>query len=178
MRLTNDIRETIRNSATAAAFKKEESVLAKREHKLFVAAYSNLFTASTRKAAAAAPKGWIGEASELGFNCDGEVIRLKGAEPVLVPTSHHWGKHHVLRDANLVAEVRAFAREKEELRTRRKNAGKALHGMLASVPTIKKLFEIWPEGEAFYKDIASAAPSLPSIHVGEVNKLLNLKIAA
>lgn len=178
MRLTNDIRDQIERRAIDAAFKKETEALDKQQSRLVAICYKNLFLASARNAAAAMPKGWISQTSEFLFNIDGEQIRLKSTETFLVPATHCWSKSYVLKSAELTAEVRAWAHAKEDLRTRKKQATAALSGMLLSVSTIKKLFEVWPEGQAFYKDIGPSPVNLPTVHVGEVNKLLKLKAAA
>lgn len=178
MRLTNEVREQIQNAALTASFKKETEALAKQESKLAALCYKSLFLASARTAAAAMPKGWISQANGFLLNVGGEQIRLTSKELFLVPTTHHHHESYVLKNADLAAEVRAWAHAKEDVRNRRKQAGAALNGMLLSVSTIKKLFEVWPEGQAFYKNCAPSPTNLPAVHVGEVNKLLNLKAAA
>lgn len=178
MRLTSNIRDQIEHRAIDAAFKKETAALDKQAQKLVALCYKNLFLASARTAAAAMPKGWISETSEFLLNVEGEQIRLKSKDSFLVPATHCWSKSYVLKSAELAAEVRAWAHAKEDLRTRRKQATAALNGMLLSVSTLKKLFEVWPEGQAFYKDVGPSPSNLPTVHVGEVNKLLNLKAAA
>jgi hypothetical protein len=178
MRLTKEVRDQIHDAALNASFKKETEALTRQETKLTALCYKSLFLASARAAAAAMPKGWIPQANSFLLNISGEQIRLTSKELFLVPTTHHHHESYVLKNADLAAEVRAWAYAKEDLRTRRKQAGAALSGMLLSVSTIKKLFEVWPEGQAFYKNVAPSPINLPAAHVGEVNKLLKLKAAA
>lgn len=178
MRLTTDLRTTIRDRALDAAFKKETEALERAEGRLTVQCWKSFFLASARKAAAAMPKGWISETSDFLVNVGGMQIRLKATEPLQVPATHCWGHSYVIKTPELAAEVRAHAHAKEDIRNRRKQAKTALDGMLMSVSTVKKLFEVWPEGQAFYKNVAPSPINLPTVHVGEVNKLLKLKAAA
>lgn len=177
IRLNSAQRYQIARRAVAEGFKKEDGACAKREAKLVRACHAALFPPAIRKAAAAAPKGWIGTSCDFLFNAAGESIRLKADEPLLVPASHCYSYSYFLKDAALVTQVRELARAKEILRARKKEAANALNSMLASVSSTKRLSKIWPEGRAFYKDVVVSPVALPALHVGEINKLLNLKAA-
>ena len=68
-------------------------------------------------------------------------------------------------------------RAKDAFKKEWQAAHSALQGLMKSARSLKRLAEIWPQGEAFYKaelQLAQLQTSVPAVVSDEVNKLLGL----
>ena len=177
-RLTNTIRETIRNKAVTAAMKERKEALAKAEHALGMEAYETVLPEKERKLAAQLSDRWFRLDSCLKFNAGGWAIYLTVTPGVPVPQSSGCGYLGALT-GELAERVQAHSTAKKNLDNDFHKARSELDGFLAQFKSIKQMREAWPEGEPFYAefDVERKAGGVPAVRVAEINKLLNLKAA-
>lgn len=185
VRLTNDLRQIIVNKAIAHAFDPKLSKLKESEDALGREAYAAVFTKAETDKVALVPENWIRRDKCLQFNVGGLHIRLELQGDGL-PVPYRIGDYAgyscktlgVIEAGDLCDRIRAHASACEQHRNDRRTAAKAVEGMLAKVSTLKKLREVWPEGERFYAQYEKAKEALPTIRVDEINAALGLAVAA
>ena len=184
VRLTNATRDHIASAAIAAAFNPRRAELDQAEDALAREAYAAVFSADEIKKAKAMPKNWLRHDPCLNFNVAGLRIELcTTADHLPVPYQnkngdHGYSCHHsqgVIEAGELADRITAHATAKENLRDEKRQTRRKLDAMLASISTIKKLEEAWPEGKPFYERFAEkAAPLPPAIRVSDINAALGL----
>lgn len=182
-RLTSDLRAIIRDAAVKASFAERDAEIAKCEADLAKQAYEATFVPEIRALVAQVPGNWFRNDACLNFNVGGMRIQLKtGGNGYPVPyqsaSGRGYGCHDeigVIQAGDLCDRIQAHAKAKEDQRTKAKAAYRGLDALLASVSSVKKLKEIWPEGEQFYaRFLDASAPSLPAVRFAEINQVLGL----
>lgn len=178
VRLTNQDRDNVVKAAVEASFADRQQALKVEEDRLARRCYATVFSASVRKAAASIPSGWLPEDRVLRFNVGGLNIRLDVIGDALrVPAQHaHRERLGNVADEGLIAEVQAFLQARDGLKAKREKAQQSLKALLYSVTTLKALRDLWPEGEPFFRGLASktGAPGLPAPQITELNAMLGL----
>ncbi len=187
-RLTKYEREAIAAKAVAHAFDPKKVAIETTEDALGREAYAVVIPASESAAAAKMPTNWFRLDKCLRFNVGGQSISLSlSGEGLPVPYqakgeeygSYHCGRLGTILPGDLCDRIQAHAQAKEDYRNQRGAAYRSVFALVASVTTIKRLREIWPEGEAFFKGYDESAPSnLPAVRTDEVNAMLGLALAA
>jgi hypothetical protein len=186
MRLSNYIMDNIVGRALHAAFHERQQALRQAEHDLAMAAWEHLFPAEERAAALAMPKRWVrmDKCLQVTFGYRRTSLDLIG-DGVPVPASDGCARLGTVydREAGAVLHERFMdlERAKAALNTERDAARGALYGLMKSARSLKRLAEIWPQGEAFYLaelQHARLQASVPAVVSDEVNKLLGLPQAA
>lgn len=183
-RLTKDLRQAIANAAVAHAFEPRLEALKATEDALAREAYAFVIPAEEIEAAGHMPANWFRLDACLRFNVGGYTIRLQMAgEGVPVPYSakneayggYHCGNLGTIPPGDLCDRIRAHSDATEAYKAERRTAYIATAGMLEGVSTLKRLSEVWPAGEQFYKRYAeTSTTSLPAVRVDEVNAMLGI----
>lgn len=174
-RLTVTTRERIAEAAVAFTFDPKKKVLDEIEAALAHEAHATVFSKAELDKAGKAPAGWIRRDTRLRFNVGGMTIDLNTSQAGLPVPYNSPMRVGSIEPGELCDRIQGHAKERDGLRIARKDAATKLTAMLASVTTVKKLREVWPEGEQFYaKYEAAPAPSVPAIRVEEINAILGL----
>ena len=182
-RLTNDIRNSIRQAAIESTFSPLRKEHAAAEGVLAVEAYNSVFSEVVRQAIACVPAHWFRNDPCLNFNVNGMRIKLStddGGLPVPYESGSGRGYHchsetGTIMAGDLADRIKLHAIAGEELRNREKSASRNMDNLLASISSIAKLKAAWPEGSPFYARFLSATPpNLPAIRFTEVNALLGI----
>lgn len=178
-RLTNSIREKICKTAIQTAFAERVAKTAQEEHELGIACYEAVLPEAERVAASALPKSWVRQDNCLRFNANGWNVNLLINDIVPVPYSADCRNLGSL-PPDLAERAQAHSQAKDALRSERWKAEAEMGGFLKQFGSIKKLREAWPEGEAFYAayETEREGRNVPAVRVAEINKLLNLGVAA
>ena len=184
VRLTNTTRDHIATLAIANAFDPRQKELKLAEDALAREAYAAVFSADEIEAARAMPNNWLRHDPCLHFNVAGLWIKLCTTDNHLpVPYrskdgDRGYGCHRSqgsIESGDLAGRITAHALSKDKLRSEREDTRRKLNSMLASISTIKKLEEAWPEGKPFYERFAvKAAPLPPAVRVSDINDALGL----
>jgi hypothetical protein len=179
MKLTKEIRERIVGMATGEYFTPKKKAIDAQEHDLGMELYHHVFNADELAKVSALPRFWLRHDGCLRFNCGGYDIRFTVKTAVPVPYSTHCASLGSVTGA-LSDKAQAFAQSKQDLGRDYDRAKIALMKMLESVSTVKRLKQIWPEGEKFYAQYLDTPerPGVPAIQVTEINKMLGLGAAA
>jgi hypothetical protein len=178
VRLTNQDRDSVVKAAIQESFTERHRALKAEEDRLARRCYDTVFPASVRKAAASMPAGWLRSDTCLRFNVGGLNIRLDIAGDGLRVPSQQWNCERLgnVADEALIVEVQAFLQARDGLKAEREKAQQSLKALLYSVTTLKALRDLWPEGEPFFRGLASktGAPGLPAPQITELNAMLGL----
>lgn len=181
VRLTNDLREIIANRAVKHAFDPKFKAWKDEEDKLAREAYGAIFPAAELAAIAKIPSNWVRHDNCLRFNVGGLriALRVQGdglAVPYRIGQYSGYGCHElgVIQPGDLCDRIRKHVSAVEAEKSAMHRANAQLKAMLAKISTLKKLREIWPEGQQFYAQYEEVKASLPAIRVDEINAALGL----
>lgn len=183
-RMTKDLRQTIANAAVAHSFDPRHEAMKVAEDVLAREAYAFVIPAAEVQAIEAMPSNWYRRDPCLRFNVGGYTLRLQLiGDGVPVPYKakgeefggYHCGTLGSIPAGDLCDRIREHAQAAEALKAERRKALYAVFNMLEGVTTIKRLAEVWPDGEQFYKRYAETpAASLPAVRVDEINAMLGI----
>lgn len=173
VRLTNDLRDIIAGRAVNHAFDPKFKAHKKVEDALAREAYAAVFPAAELAAIAKVPANWFRHEKCLRFNVGGLRIALcVEGEGLAVP--YYIGQYAAIQPGDLCDRIQKHAGAVEAEKAAMRSANAQLKAMLAKVSTLKKLREIWPEGQQFYAQYEEVKTSLPAIRVDEINAALGL----
>lgn len=183
-RLTKDLRQSIANAAVAHSFDPKADAHKVAEDALAREAYAHVIPASEVAAAEAMPSNWYRRDACLRFNAGGYTVRLNligdGLPVPYQAKGEAYGGYHCavlgsIPPGDLCDRIQAHAQDGEQLKAERRKAYQAVFAMLEGVSTLKRLAEVWPDGEQFYKRYAETpAASLPAVRVDEINAMLGI----
>lgn len=177
-RLTNELRNDIREDAIKASFKKQNEKMTAEEHALGMKLYKNLFKKSELTLLEQIDKKWFNMDSCLRFNCGGFDLKFVVDPSVPVPNRQgsYCNRLGNIDDIELVEKAQAFAKRKEDFKNEIRKAERALSVVLLSVTTVKRLAEVWPEGKAYYSHFVDEVKNtgVPMVRVEELNQMLGL----
>lgn len=183
MKLTKYTRQEIARAATAFAYDSKEKELRSAEDALAREAYATLFPEREIKAVLALPKNWIRFDECLQFNVGGQRLHLYTEKDKGLPVPYRIGDYAgyssktlgTIGHGDLCDRIQAHAGTVEKTKRARSDSYRKVLALTESVTTIKRLREIWPEGEQFYGKYANApAVNLPAVQVAELNAELGL----
>lgn len=183
MKLTNYHRDSIADAATKFAFDPRKQALDEVGDALAREAYESVFSLSQRVAAAALPKHWFCYTNNVKFNVGGLTLSFpltgdalplpflcKGTDNVV----SYGGVCAAIPHGKLCDRMQTHAQAVENLKQERKAARAVLRNLLAGFTTVKAMQEAWPEGEAFYANLAPDTPKLPAVSMADINKRFGL----
>lgn len=199
-RLTNDLRDTIASDILRHRFNEQVDALIADRAALADAIYNDIYRKSDREKMEALPKGWLPEETNIGVQFGSSSSRYENVEF----NGHFYGKLGALRTkredervtrrvphkhrsgcAKVYEETHKLALRHQELDARWSAmkaefdaASRQIMAALASVSTIKRLIEVWPEVAPFASKHEDAPRQLPSVPTEKLNEMLGLPVAA
>lgn len=177
-RLTNFDREGVARRAIKSSFEAKEKELAAQEDKLARDAYAILVPAAVLKHAKAMPEGWMQTSSVVRVNAGGSHVELHliGDElPMPAKVLEYRSRLGIISDEAFVNRAREHLAATETMKADKKKADASLNAMLASINTLRTLYDVWPDGAAFYEHLNTAVEHpLPAPMVKEINTMLGL----
>lgn len=186
-RMTNELRDTIRTAALAKAFAAEKAANEETLKILSRKIYDKLYSEDVQAAFAKMPDGFCDKAQSPTVslapapNVSPSSLTLKFDKSVLWSVHCRYGNKMLVVDDGLYAEYRVYDDAVTDVEKKMTALKESLNQVLASANTVKKLIEIWPEGEKFIPDWAKNVVSstmLPAVCVGNLNNLLAQALAA
>lgn len=177
VRLTKEIRKAITSKILKYTFDARFADLSTEESAIAEAVYADLYSNTVLSQMKAMPSGFLPTNNELRIRFTNLHTYLKLKENRLMADKHYknwitYGADHPLTERWL-----QFENTKKSLNSERDNLSSHIRAVLASVTTIKKLIEIWPEikefAEPFEKEPIVTAVSFP---IQELNTRLGLSL--
>lgn len=177
VKITNYMREKIRDAAVTAGFAERTEKLAIAEDQIARKVYSYLMDAKVVAIAETLPAEWVARTTAIRVNAGGYNATLQMLEQRVVPygTSYRYDRLGDIKHGPLCDEIQTHVNLVKDLTAEKEKAKRATYQMLSGISTIGKLEEVWPEGAAFYAEYKTAPPvQLPAIRTDEVNAMLGL----
>ncbi len=195
MRLTNAMRETIRNRVIAHRFTADAHALFCDYGRLAARAYDFFYPAPMRTRMDSLPKGWLPEDDDIRFQCGNTYARFsfdgtpyrsdylgnytKDIEPI--------SKRFLTKDKGACLFVleadHSISVELEQLNQRRTGLIEAEHQAIVAIRTTlekfhtsEKLIEGWPEVEPFMDGIVPVKAAPLVVQTADLNALLDLPV--
>lgn len=199
-RLTNDLREKIAADILRHRFNEQVDELIADRAALAEAIYNDIYRKSDREKMEALPKGWLPEEVNIGVQFGASGSRYENIDF----NGHIYGKLGALRTkrddervtrrvlhkhrtgcAKVYEETHKLAVRHQDIDARWSAmkaeydaASRQTMAALASVSTIKRLLEAWPEVAPFALKYEDAPRQLPSVPTDKLNEMLGLPVAA
>lgn len=198
-KLTNDMRETITTAVMRYRFTQSCAALEADRAAFATEVYKDVYSEADRRQMQSLPPGWLPELSEiraqfgdsgsrygeLSFNgrVYNSIISLVHApQPSAhfrAPASHEHSCVKVYaNDHPLCARYNALVDLQKAMEVEIKTAQRQTAAALASVTTIGRLVEMWPEIKPFTEGYDTKPRQLPAIPTTDLNKLLKLPVEA
>lgn len=177
VRLSNYIREQVLNAVLKHAFEAREKALEAEKFALGDAVYNDIYPEPLRKQMAALPDGFLPTDSDVKVQFEGQrFTHVYFGERRRIAKSHEYNAARVY-DAKhpLTARYDAWKKAQDDLDAEKSKAKSSAKAVLNSVPTVKKLIEVWPEVEQFARPFAVESPSRAiALPTRELNARLGL----
>lgn len=195
-KLTNWMREAIVKAVVAHRFAEPAMAIVARRAALAAKVYDDLYSAADQKKMAALPRGWLPESNDMYVkfgagsydrlpfngstygNVSSVTPKLETAKRRII-ADHDGGCVRTFDGTNpICSEYDLIEAEHKELSAQIQSATKQAEAAVASVSTVKRLIDLWPEIEPFaskYED--EAKPNLPALPTAQLNALFKLPVA-
>lgn len=200
-RLTNDLRDTIASDILRHRFSEQVDALIADRAAFAEAVYCDIYRKADREKMEALPKGWLPECSKVGVqfgstgrsyetvSFDGSFYGPLGSMRTRVKDAPSSDRRMQNRHAHGCAKVyddqhklsirhQELADRHSALKADFETAKRQTMAALASVSTIKRLIEAWPEVAPFATKHEAAPRQLPSVPTEKLNEMLGLPVAA
>lgn len=172
IRLTNSIRQSIKNRILDHGFSKREIEFEAYESKLAEKIYDRIYSDKHQALMATMPEGFLDTRSHAHFYINGESFNYE--LPGVYRCASNIEALSMSSDDKLAslcldhrAKKKAFLAEKQE-------ASSQARAVLASVSTLAKLLEIWPEIEKFTAEVGGVEKPITALAIPI--KSLNLSL--
>lgn len=170
-RLTQYMRDKIARRAVEAAFEAPMKALAQDEDALARDAWNEIVPPAERDALATTPTRFLSRERGLALKHEGMCFLLTFAgEPPPAPQDKK--RYEVSRA--IFERAQALDARRRQVKEAHDRARAAVEALVGSATTLRKLCEVWPEGEPFYADIEPPTPQLPAVDARSVNAMLGL----
>lgn len=178
VRLTNHMRESIRDALLEHRFAEEEKAVEAAFFEVADKMYNHFFSTKDQELMASLPQGWLPTDNDIHVR-----LGSSGQDFVVPDMSYSRRFPYNLHDRwqslddehPLVEEYKAIRDRKNALRKARTEAKKQVWAVLSTITTANKLLTVWPEAKPFVeKYIDEPAPQLPALPIGTLNNLLKL----
>jgi len=199
-KLTNHSREQICREVLQHRFSAEVEKLIADRAAFADRVYNDVFSKSAREKMAALPDGWLPEESNIGvqfgsgssferLSFDGSfygelrnAVKDDGAEKEAVHRRIPYRLRGCAKayepDHKLSVAFDALEARMKDLKKQFYEARATVNSALLNVTTLNKLVETWPEVAPFIARFNAAPVKLPAIPTDQLNKLLDLPVAA
>jgi hypothetical protein len=194
-RLTKEIREAITKDLIKHRFEDTVKDVYAQRAALADAVYRDIYTKAQREQIEALPEGMLPSVDDLSVNFGtsytnvyfsgytyGDLTKVISADRTGC-YRRVWYKHKSgsvkVYDAThkLAIEYDRLQGVKADLEKEIDAARRASMGAMASVGTVKRLIEAWPEIAPFAKRFDAERPSLPMIQTDRLNDILGLPVS-
>lgn len=177
MRLTKEMKKQICRNAIAATFKDRVDALRTEGNTLALAAYNLLYDDLTQSKMGALPDHFFMQFSTMYAEINGarHALPLVSSRKVAASDAQRYEYPRVdVGDTTLCDKVRDYIDAQRRLEKDKETFRKTMTTFLAGLNTDKQLTEEWPEGSAYYADIAPTVvtPNVPAIRGAEINDLI------
>lgn len=193
-RLTTEIRNEIAKAALAHRFGDDVRKLTDKKAEFAASVYADIYSKANRQKMAELPDGWLFEAADIDIKFGVTFTRLSFRGHISAPLSKatQYKRQDVVRipakdksgcvkayeaTHKLSAEHDRIEAEERSLRVSYSEAAKQIEAALASVSTIKRLVETWPEIAPFAARFNDAKVNLPALPTEQLNKIFDLPVA-
>lgn len=162
-------------------FSKEEADLAAAGLTLGGRVYLDVYDLALREQMAALPGGFLPLDNQMTVQFGNHVVRVTLAQRHRLAYDHK-GFHAVAKvyppEHKLTLAWEELEARESDYHQRYQEARDLARAMLASVTTVKKLLEVWPEVEPFLKLTEAEAPdrTLPVVPIEGLNARLGLPV--
>lgn len=172
-KLNTSIRNDIIRGLVLKSFKDERQALLAEEHDLAAQVWAAGFKSEHLKLIRQCPASWFETTTEIKGRFDFQHINLSAKEGLPIPHARRWATHVSLdaKDA-LAVLVMDWHRRQEEFNAKVNKAKRMAEATLASVSTVNRLIEVWPEVKPFIPEAAKVG--LPMVPVKELNAAFKL----
>lgn len=181
-RLTNQIRQSMLKTVLNHAFSAAERTAAQTKLVAAEKIYSDIYGAHLI-AMESLPRGFLEKRSYIYIAIGGQTRQIDFAECKLIGADHY-SRHSTNKaklyvgDELVVAEWLKAESDCDDIEKRRNAMRREVGAVLDSVPTFKKLWEVWPECKSLLEKY-EAKPSiaiLPAVQVANLNAALGLPV--
>ena len=177
VRLSNYIREQVRDAILAHSFSDREKALDAREKELALEFYNDLYPEAIRAHMDALPNGFLEVRSTIRVQVVGESyhsLDLPEKKRVADCWASNPGKVYEA-DHPLGEKLRTYLKDRAQFKREREEAKTGAWAVLESVTTINKLIQVWPEVEQFARPFAVESPSRAiALPIKDLNARLGL----
>ena len=175
MRLTNEIRERLLTRVLSHGFKERQYLMKKAYMDFADKCYSDTYTPEIQSLISQLPNNFFPKVTTINMSFGGRKFQHNGSKTVPVGyLSYHGYINKLAEDHVLTDEFLYLEKENDALKKELADAKQNAKALLYSVQTMKRLLEVWPEIEAFTKDIVPEKIGLPAIQIVDLNKKLKL----
>lgn len=177
VRLSNYIREQVRDAILAHSFSDREKALDAREKELALEFYNDLYPEAVRTHMYALPNGFLEVRSTIRVQVVGESyhsLDLPEKKRVADCWASNPGKVYEA-DHPLGEKLRTYLKDRAQFKREREEAKTGAWAVLESVTTVNKLIQVWPEVEQFARPFAVESPSRAiALPIKDLNARLGL----
>lgn len=180
VRLTNHMRECIRDALLEHRFGEEQKALVAQKESLAVRLYDHFFPKELQDKLDALPEGFVPEDYEIQVRMGEDTNHFEhfsfpGKQNRRYRSVDHNRWLVLDREDPLCKEYVVMANKKEDIAKARKELKSQIVAALNSVTTVGKLITLWPEVEPFCQQYIDQPPAqLPALPVKSLNNLLKL----
>lgn len=182
-RLTNQIRQSMLKTVLDHAFSAAERTAAQAKLVAAEKIYSDIYGAHLI-AMESLPKGYLPRRSYLYIAIGGQMRQIDFSEGKLTGGSHGDRHSHskaklYVGDEPVVVEWLKAESDCEDVKSRRSAMRREVGAVLDSVPTFKKLWEVWPECKSLLEkyEVKPSIAILPTVQVANLNAALGLPVS-
>lgn len=181
-RLTVTLRDRIVENVLRHRFQKEEQAEKATHHELGIAVYNAMFPADVRSKMAALPLEFFPVTDRLtlrDYAESGHQVVTEVKLPHHLPISNIMECSYYIDGYGHYPEVQALREAlhlEEEAENLKEKVRFEVQNMVASVNTVKRLLEIWPEVEPFIPDMMPVSSGQLVVQTDKLNAMLGLPI--
>lgn len=182
MKLTIAMKDKITSFTVNGTLKARSTRLKETEQALAQLVYDRIYEPVLQSKMYALPDGFLSEKSSVYVRCLGSScfeLGLKESKRVATSDAYNYQRPYFDfggEDSAVTRRLAKFRDDNAALKRDRDTLRNTIQKMLAGITTLKRLQEEWPEGEEFYKDLASRKSLVnpPAVRGAELVKLMAL----
>lgn len=180
MKLTKTIKENIIDKAVTKTMQAYEDAYTKRKHEFGELLYNLMYSEIDQQKMQALPDGWLPTSSSLRISlsdgsCDVRANMSDYKKVLAVDNNYRSfdGSSWTLGTKRKVRKIEAELNEAYKAkRDKEQQLGRALRQLIMPCTTLKKLREVWPEGEEFFTSEPEFTANLPAVRATAVNEMI------
>ena len=176
MKLTKEMKHKIREKAIQMTFAERSEALAKESNRLAELVYTALYPPEIVAAMNRLPEEFFSQTRSFAVKISKQYVHVN------LTSSRRIGAHHQYRsyieyapeNGEILTSAQRLVQERTRLEADTEILRAELRTLITPITTMKRLRELWPEGEEFYKSFDAAPPkdNLPAVDVPTLNSLM------